>query len=174
MKSVTLFLVMALLCLSYSKNTDEIVDNECYSAYLDEVTVTPKLERYASEEDFLYMAKLINAASANQSFSGQLAVGQIVMNRTKYYGLSVKDVIFAKGQFSEIRSKYFKRNLNEIPESVKLAAKQVLCGRKVIPENYIFYYAHKLVDNRWTKRISKHSLVIQDHTFCKQLRPPKA
>ena len=56
----------------------------------------------AGTSDVTLLAALIQCEAGNESYEGQLAVGAVVVNRVKSpsYPNTVKDVIFASGQFT--------------------------------------------------------------------------
>lgn len=169
MKFVVMLVAIGLLSYE-NKESVSTDDSDLYHYFADTIVVKP--ERCFSTEDFTYMCKLLNAACQNESFIGQLAVGQIVINRQKHYRsrgleMSIKGVIFRPGQFDEIRSRYFHKSLKEIPDTVKRAALLALLGRKVIPDEYIFYLNPDLsTDTKWVKALEKHESVrIGLHVF---------
>lgn len=53
-----------------------------------------------SAEDLKLLACLVHAEAGTQSYEGKLAVANVVLNRVKHSGDSIKDVIYAPGQFS--------------------------------------------------------------------------
>jgi len=57
-------------------------------------------------DDLTLMAALIQCEAGNQPYEGQVAVGAVVMNRVRSgaYPNTVKDVIFAAGQFTPVGS----------------------------------------------------------------------
>ena len=57
-------------------------------------------------DDLTLMAALIQCEAGNQPYEGQVAVGAVVMNRVRSgaYPNTVKDVIFAAGQFTPVSS----------------------------------------------------------------------
>ncbi|MDR1821433.1 MAG: cell wall hydrolase [Oscillospiraceae bacterium] len=59
-----------------------------------------------TEEDVYWMSRIIQAESGGEPLLGQIAVGNVVMNRKNgdYYSDTVKGVIFDPGQFSPARS----------------------------------------------------------------------
>lgn len=169
MKFVVMLIAIGLLSYE-SKESVSTDDNDLYHYFADTIVVKP--ERCFSTEDFTYMCKLLNAACKNEPFMGQLAVGQLVLNRQRYYQsrglkMTIKSVIFRPGQFDEIRSRYFHKSLKEIPDTVKRAALHALLGRKVIPDQYIYYLNPDIsTDTKWVEKLKKHeSIKIGLHEF---------
>ncbi len=84
-----------------------------------------------SEEDAYLMACCVSAEVGSSSYECQLAVANVILNRLKggYYGNSVRNVIYAKNQFSVVRNgsmdKYIKNGPK--PMAVK-AVKDALAG----------------------------------------------
>lgn len=84
-----------------------------------------------SEEDAYLMACCVSAEVGSSSYECQLAVANVILNRLKggYYGNSVRNVIYAKNQFSVAKNgsmdKYIKNGPK--PMAVK-AVKDALAG----------------------------------------------
>ncbi len=76
------------------------------------------------------LAEIIYCEAGNQSYTGQLAVGYVVMNRVKSssYPNNVHDVIYQSGQFSPVSDGSLARaqKNNSVTSACKKAAKEVL------------------------------------------------
>lgn len=114
-----------------------------------------------SELDIL--AKIISAEARGESFLGQLAVGNVVLNRVfaPWYPNSIEGVIFQSGQFCPIENKSF----YEMPtQSGVDAAMMLLRGYRVISQDVIFFYnPDKVSSTNWIRsrevvyKIGNHS-----------------
>lgn len=84
-----------------------------------------------SEEDAYMLACLVCAEAGYETHEGKLAVANVVLNRLNggYYGDSIRDVIYAKNQFSVVASGRFSKVIKSGPnaESIK-AAKEAISG----------------------------------------------
>lgn len=72
------------------------------AAQTTEVTVVQNASVYASTDEVLLLAALIQCEAGGESYDGKLAVGAVVMNRLRSgrYGSAISDVIYAPGQFT--------------------------------------------------------------------------
>lgn len=131
---------------------------------LPEVTVTPVID----EGEYKLLVKFINAAAACQDLDGKIAVANVVYNRMRQDGKSMEQVLFKEGQFCEVKSRHFRHTGNsEVQRAARLAA----AGRKVISEDYRYFYAPKYVNEnrKWIRQIRSYGYItIGDHTFCKK------
>lgn len=84
-----------------------------------------------SEEDAYLMACCVSAEVGSSSYECQLAVANVILNRLKSgrYGSSVRDVIYAKNQFSVVRNGSLDRYMKNGPRSTSVqAVKDALAG----------------------------------------------
>lgn len=114
-------------------------------------------------DDVILLAKLINSEAGDEPFEGKIAVANVVLYRTRENEKSIKDIVFASGQFDGVQTKLF----NDNPSSESLtAARQALSGKKVLDKAY--YFANlKLCNPSWA---SEKNFVcrIGDHWFFKE------
>lgn len=86
-------------------------------------------------DEYTLLAHLIESEAGDEPYAGKLGVGSVIINRAKFKGISLKDVIFAKSQFNGVETKWF---FTEPCEESKKAAYQSLQGINVIPNAYYF------------------------------------
>lgn len=83
-------------------------------------------------DDLTLMAALIQCEAGNQPYEGQVAVGAVVMNRVRSgaYPNTIKDVIFAAGQFTPVGSGRVGRLITKgnIKQSCIDAAAEAMAG----------------------------------------------
>lgn len=113
-----------------------------------------------NNSDYDLLARLIYSEAGNQPYQGKVAVGNVVLYRSMQNNLSIRDVIFAKGQFDGVHTENF--NIEPNDES-KLAAKEVLAGKKIV-ENGYFFANLKLCSPNWAKK-ETFIMRIGDHWF---------
>lgn len=86
----------------------------------------------ASVEDSVLLAALIQCEAGDEPYEGQVAVGAVVMNRVKSgaYPNTVKDVIYASGQFTPAGSGRVARVIasGKIKQSCLQAAQEAIAG----------------------------------------------
>lgn len=64
-------------------------------------TETPRIANLTAEEENLLM-RIASCEAGNQGWQGMTLVMNVVLNRRTAWGMSISDVIYAKGQFSVI------------------------------------------------------------------------
>lgn len=86
----------------------------------------------ASVEDSVLLAALIQCEAGDEPYEGQVAVGAVVMNRVKSgaYPNTVKDVIYASGQFTPAGSGRVARVIasGKVKQSCLQAAQEAMAG----------------------------------------------
>lgn len=104
-----------------------------------QLTQTVQTSSYnVSEEDAYLLACVVSSEAGYESYEGKLAVANIVLNRLNggYYGNTIYDVVYAKGQFAVVNNGALNRAINNGPNSESLqAAKDALAGKNNVP-NY--------------------------------------
>jgi spore germination cell wall hydrolase CwlJ-like protein len=158
MKHVLLYVSLLLFGTSGNVTEEPLIYD------LPEITVTPVID----ESEYQLLVKFINAAAACQDLEGKLAVANVVYNRMEQDGKSMQYILFKKDQFCEVKSKRFRHTQDkEVQKAARLAA----AGRRVIGNEYRYFYAHKKVneERKWIRQIKDYGYIrIGDHTFCKK------
>ena len=108
------------------------------------LTETVQTSAYnVSEEEAYLLACVVCAEAGYESYEGKLAVANVVLNRLNggYYGGSIYDVVYAKGQFAVVNNGALNRVINNGPNAESLqAAKDALAGKNNVP-NYCNFCA---------------------------------
>ncbi len=122
---------------------------------------------YRSDEVF-WLARIIHAESRGEALIGQIAVGNVVMNRVKsaYYPNTIYGVIFDRKygvQFSPVLDGSI---YNTPGYSATLAAKICLEGYDV-SEGAFFFLNVKLATSSWIPRTREYAFTIGNHDFYK-------
>ncbi|MDD4766306.1 MAG: cell wall hydrolase [Desulfotomaculaceae bacterium] len=115
-----------------------------------------------TREEFMLLAKLINAEARGETLIGQVAVGAVVFNRLKdpRYPKTIAKVIYDKDQFSPVTDGSIDLQPNE--ESL-LAAELAFNG--LDPTNgCLFFYNPAKVESDWIDKIPG-VVVIGSHVF---------
>ncbi len=97
-------------------------------------------DSFYSEEDVLWLSRLIYAEAGGESLEGKIAVGNVVMNRVAddSFPDSVKDVIFDRRYGVQFTPAYSGGIYNEPSEECIAAAKMVLEGTEIAGECLYF------------------------------------
>lgn len=116
-----------------------------------------------SSSDYTLLARLISAEARGESYTGQVAVGAVVLNRIEHPSFpdTVSGVIYQKGAFSCLDDGQFYK---PVSDSAYRAARDALNG--VDPSGgAIYYYNPKTATNKWI-RSRKIITTIGKHVFC--------
>lgn len=118
-------------------------------------------DTYYNADSLYWLSRIIYSESGNQSMSGKIAVGNVVMNRVESpkFPNTIYDVIFQKNQFSPASSGSIYRTPNE--QSV-IAAKLVLDGAEVL-DGVLFF--NRVGMNTYAARTRTYVATIGAHTF---------
>lgn len=118
-------------------------------------------DKFYDKDDLYWLSHIINAESGNQSLTGKIAVGNVVMNRVAdpIFPNSIYGVIFQKNQFTPVKNGTI--NLTPNSESV-LAAKLCLDGAVVLPTALWFNSAKA---NSWAAKHKVYITTIGAHAF---------
>ena len=117
-----------------------------------------------SSNDIYLLAKVIAAESRGESYTGQVAVGAVVLNRVQHSSFpdSISGVVYQSGAFSAVRDS----NWNVAPDDTsKKAARDAINGWDPTG-GAIYYYNPAKTSNRWI-RSRPVVTTIGRHVFCK-------
>lgn len=111
-----------------------------------------------TQEETDLLARLIWGEAQGEPFEGQQAVAEVILNRmaADNFPNTVREVIYAEGQFSSVSNLY----LAELTHTQYEAIDRALYGPYVLPEDVVFFAAYPVNDNVWG--------TIGSHTFCYQ------
>lgn len=113
-----------------------------------------------SQTDYNLLARLISAEARGESYSGQVAVGAVVLNRVEHPSFpdTISGVIYQNGAFSCLYDGQFNQ---PVAESAYRAAQDALNGSDP-SGGAIYYYNPVTATNKWIRsrpviaRIGKH------------------
>lgn len=119
-----------------------------------------------SENDLYWLSRIISAESQGESLKGQIAVGNVVLNRvaSKAFPNSIKDVIFDTKdgtQFEPVTNKtvYQTPTLRSVA-----AAKAALAGTRIVG-SCLYFYAPTLSKGTWIRTHRTYYTTIGCHRF---------
>lgn len=117
-----------------------------------------------SSSDYNLLARLISAEARGEPYSGQVAVGAVVLNRTEHPSFpdTISGVIYQNGAFTCITDGQF---YEEVTDSAYQAAEDALNGLDT-SGGAIYYYNPSTATSSW---IRSRTIIktIGDHVFCK-------
>ena len=106
------------------------------------------------------MSRIITWESGNQPVEGQIAVGNVILNRAgdARFGETIKDVIFQPGQFSVVSTVVI---YDEPYEISTVCAKLVLEGYNTVGDALFFqvgrYWGSGMIETTWLGQIGDHN-----------------
>ena len=135
------------------------------TAHLDTRGTVPARAAYG-EEDLYWMARIISAESRGEPLLGQIAVGNVVLNRVadKEFPNTVKEVIFDDKYAIQFEPVENGTVYQEPTASAVLAAKISLEGADVIGPA-LYFYAPKLSPVNWINQNRPFHMTIGCHDF---------
>lgn len=117
-----------------------------------------------SSSDIYLLAKVIGAEARGESYTGQVAVGAVVLNRVRHSSFpdSISGVVYQSGAFSCVRDSNWSVEPND---TAKKAARDAINGWDPTG-GAIYYYNPAKTSNQW---IRKRPVIttIGKHVFCK-------
>lgn len=119
-----------------------------------------------SEEDLYWLSRIISAESRGEPMKGQIAVGNVVLNRVadSEFPNRIKDVIFDSrwgGQFTPVKNGTIYQQPTQ--QSV-ISAKLVLNGANVAGKS-LYFFAPALTNNTWAADNRTYVMTIGCHWF---------
>lgn len=123
-------------------------------------------DKFYRQDEVFWLARIIHAESRGESLLGQIAVGNVVLNRVKsaYYPNTIYGVIFDRKygvQFSPILDGSI---YNTPSYNATLAAKICLEGYD-ITDGAFFFLEPRLATSSWIPRTREYAFTIGNHDF---------
>ena len=117
-----------------------------------------------SSSDIYLLAKVIGAEARGESYTGQVAVGAVVLNRVRHSSFpdSISGVVYQSGAFSCVRDSNWSIEPND---TAKKAARDAINGWDPTG-GAIYYYNPAKTSNQWI-RSRPVVTTIGKHVFCK-------
>lgn len=114
-------------------------DAERLDIFATQITPLESGDTFYNEDDVYWLSHIIYSEAGIESLEGQIAVGNVVLNRVTssvFPQDNIKDVIFAKSQFDPVALGTIYQTPSD--ESV-VAAKLALNGCKMVPDYTLFF-----------------------------------
>lgn len=124
-------------CFGGTVSLDE--DAERLDIFATEITPLESGDTFYNTDDVYWLSHIIYAEAGIESLEGQIAVGNVVLNRVAssvFTQNTIKDVIFAKSQFDPVTYGTIYQTPSD--ESV-VAAKLALDGCEMVPDYTLFF-----------------------------------
>ena len=127
--------------------------------------LTPASKFYREDEVY-WLSKIINAESGGESLIGQIAVGDVIMNRVKsnLYPNTIYGVIFDRKYGVQFSPTLDGSIYNNPTYTATLAAKICLEGTS-LSDNALFFLNPKTAESNWIVRSREYAYTIGGHDF---------
>ena len=127
--------------------------------------LTPAAEFYREDEVF-WLARIISAESRGESLIGQIAVGNVVMNRkaSSAYPNTIYGVIFDRRggtQFSPVSY----GTIYQKPTASSIIAAKICLEGYSISDRVLFFMNPRIATNNWIAKNRKFEFRIGNHDF---------
>lgn len=122
---------------------------------------------YYNAEELYWLSRIISAEARGEPFIGQVAVGNVVLNRRahKDYPDTVKGVIFDKQggivQFSPVAD----GSIWMDPTAASVSAAKVCLEGYTVSDKILFFYAPSMISSTWIERNRPYAFTIAGHRF---------
>ena len=122
---------------------------------------------YRNEEDLYWLSRIISAESRGETLIGQIAVGNVVLNRVRSekFADSVKDVVFEVDsgyvQFEPVSNGTI---YDEPTYRSMLAAKMALAGCDIVGDS-LYFFSPALSSGSWIRANRTYLTTIGCHRF---------
>ncbi len=135
-----------------------------YSLYFTtSETPIPTGDEVYNSDDLFWLSRIIFAESGNQSLEGQIAVGNVVLNRvaSPSFPNSVYDVIYQRNQFTPVANK----SINRTPSEDAVAAAKLALEGANTAKSSLYFVNPKVSPNSWASRARTYVMTIGSHAF---------
>ena len=119
-----------------------------------------------NEDDLYWLARIISAESKGEPFKGQIAVGNVVLNRVRHksYPNTIYGVIFDRKHGTQFSPVSFGTIYNKPSESAIIAAKICLEGYS-ISNSALFFMNPRIATTNWISKNRPYAFTIGRHDF---------
>lgn len=117
--------------------------------------------QFYNTEDLYWLSRIINAESGNQPLSGKIAVGNVVLNRTRdsRFPSTVKGVVFQKNQFTPVSN----GTINKTPNAESVIAAKLCLDGAVSLDNVLWF--NRVGLRCWASNHRPFVATIAGHSF---------
>ena len=159
-------LIIVVILISYLETGCVNVDDVYSGGTLPNVNVYGEhvVPSHLTNE-YELLAKLVNAEAGNESFEGQRAVADVVVNIAADREWSITYTVYDDGRFDGIWSKRFDQTPSQ---SCYNAARLALTNNHILPKGVMFFHNPLTsTDGKWVRYITKFEYKqIGNHLFC--------
>lgn len=161
-----IFVPLTSMCKAL--NAQVTIRQGYYDAFI--TSGNPTKVKWASEyynsNDLYWLSRIISAEAKGEPFAGQIAVGNVVLNRVRssQYPNTVKGVIFDTKygtQFSPVSS----GTIYNTPTASAIRAAKICLEGYSLSTQMIYFYNPKIATSSWIGRTRPYIMTIGNHKF---------
>ena len=154
--------------LARTFNTEVKWNNALRSVELSTANRNAKAVAKASydQDDVYWLSRIISAEAKGEPFLGQIAVGNVVLNRVRSssYPNTIYGVIFDRKHGTQFSPVSFGTIYNKPTQSAIIAAKICLEGY-TLSDSVLFFMNPRIATNSWISRNRPYAFTIGNHDF---------
>ena len=160
-----LFLPVRLIAAAFASSLEW--DGSSYTVNIkDTGTVPLSGDVYYDKNEVYWLSRIIYAESGAEPFRGQIAVGNVVLNRVEssQFPNTVYDVIFDKKygvQFSPVAS----GTIYNTPSASAVAAAKICLEGFSVSDDALYFMAPSAASSSWIERNREYAFSIGGHDF---------
>lgn len=161
-----IFVPLTSMCKAV--NAKVTIRSGYYDAFITsgDPTRVPWASEYYDSTDLYWLSRIISAEAKGEPFAGQIAVGNVVLNRVRssQYPNTVKGVIFDTKygtQFSPVSSGTIYNN----PTASAVRAAKICLEGYSLSTKMIYFYNPKIATSSWIGRTRPYIMTIGNHKF---------
>ena len=144
------------------------IKSQTYNAVTISGSYTPLLHasKFYREDEVYWLSKIINAESGGESLIGQIAVGDVILNRVKsdLYPNTIYGVIFDRKygvQFSPILD----GRIHEEPTYTSILAAKICLEGTSLTDDAMFFLNPVTAQSNWISKNREYAYTIGNHDF---------
>ena len=162
------WIFVPLTSMSKAVNAKVTIRQGYYDAFITsgDPTKVQWASEYYDSTDLYWLSRIISAEAKGEPFAGQIAVGNVVLNRvrSKQFPNTVKGVIFDTKygtQFSPVSS----GTIYNTPTASAVRAAKVCLEGYSLSTQMIYFYNPKIATSSWIGRTRPYIMTIGNHKF---------
>ena len=162
------WIFVPLTSMSKAMNAKVTVRSGYFDAYITsgDTTKVKWASEYYDSTDLYWLSRIISAEAKGEPFAGQIAVGNVVLNRVRssQFPNTVKGVIFDTKygtQFSPVSA----GTIYQTPTSSAVMAAKICLEGYSLSTQMIYFYNPKIATSSWIGRTRPYIMTIGNHKF---------
>ena len=162
------WIFVPLTSMSKAVNAKVTIRQGYYDAFITsgDPAKVPWASEYYNATDLYWLSRIISAEAKGEPFAGQIAVGNVVLNRVRssQFPNTVKGVIFDTKygtQFSPVAS----GTIYNTPTASAVRAAKICLEGYSLSTQMIYFYNPKIATSSWIGRTRPYIMTVGNHKF---------